>query len=105
MLRRLNGLSNAIPIVSDAFLETYGTKPLVSEYAASILAAIKKYHRQDIRIEVFGHFLSEFWDLKTLSIFLTAFEKLSEPSKTPCLELPSDYTKSCISFLHYFKSR
>lgn len=71
----------------------YGTKRLVNEYSASVVATVNKYHRQDARVEVFGHFLSELWDTSTLTVFLNAFGKLQEAAKVPCIELPPDTFK------------
>ncbi|GMH35347.1 hypothetical protein BSKO_03215 [Bryopsis sp. KO-2023] len=71
----------------------YGTKTLVTEYSAAIVATVNKHHRSDLRIEIFGHFLSEFWDANTLDAFLESYKKLSEPSKIPGLEYPPDYGK------------
>lgn len=65
----------------------------MTEYSAAIVATVNKHHRVDLRIEIFGHFLSEFWDGTTLEVFLEAFKRLSEPAKVPCLEFPPDHGK------------
>ena len=71
----------------------YGAKSLVNEYSASVVASIHKFHREDIRVQLFGHFLSEFWDAGTLHVFLRGFGKLLEPSRVACIELPTEATK------------
>lgn len=71
----------------------YGTKSLVGEYSASIVATVNKYHRSDMRIELFGHFLSDFWDTETLCIFLHAQFKYTELLKIPYLEFSTENTK------------
>lgn len=66
---------------------------MVTEYSAAIVATVNKHHRGDLRIEIFGHFLSEFWDGNALEVFLDIYKRLSEPSKVPGLEFPPDHSR------------
>ena len=41
------------------FSSQYGAKTLVQEYASAMVATVRKFERTHIRLEIFGHFLTE----------------------------------------------
>ncbi|KAG2495312.1 hypothetical protein HYH03_006584 [Edaphochlamys debaryana] len=69
----------------------YGTKELVNQYAAQLVATCLAYGTADPRVGTFQRFLMEEWDTRVLTVYLEAMRKLLEPARVPCCDFPQDY--------------
>ncbi|KAK9807790.1 hypothetical protein WJX72_009457 [[Myrmecia] bisecta] len=74
----------------DTFVNTYGTRDLVSEYVSCVGATLRKYERgDDLRFDMFSKFLNAVWGMRTLSLFLHAQEAVPQPVAIPFVHYPS----------------
>ncbi|GIL77114.1 hypothetical protein Vretifemale_6670, partial [Volvox reticuliferus] len=69
----------------------YGTKDLVNQYAAQLVATCLQYCGNDPRVGTFQRFLMEEWDTRVLCAYMDAIRRLQEPSRVPCCDFPADY--------------
>jgi hypothetical protein len=58
--------------------QIYGTQKLVDEYAGSVIATVLKYKALDKRVEVFGKFITEDWDMPILDMYLKAWRMVED---------------------------
>ncbi|EFJ45415.1 hypothetical protein VOLCADRAFT_94255 [Volvox carteri f. nagariensis] len=72
----------------------YGTKDLVNQYAAQLVATCLQYCANDPRVGTFQRFLMEEWDTRVLCAYMDATRRLQEPSRVPCCDFPADYLPS-----------
>lgn len=72
--------------------QIYGTQKLVDEYAGSVVATIMKYKQTDKRVEIFGKFVNEEFELPVLDMFLKAWRMVEEFKHGPeyCQQKPLD---------------
>jgi len=61
----------------------YGAEKIVDQYSAEVVATLKKYQKDEKRIENFARFLSEEWDMHILHKYLKALQMCSEPVGFP----------------------
>ncbi|KAJ9516501.1 hypothetical protein QJQ45_011148 [Haematococcus lacustris] len=83
-----------LPLVDFVFQHLagmYGTKDMVNQYTAQLVATLKTYYQADPRVSLFYRFLYEQLPLQTLSLFLDGLRKLSEPARLPCVDYPPDW--------------
>ncbi|KAG1671286.1 hypothetical protein FOA52_010857 [Chlamydomonas sp. UWO 241] len=69
----------------------YGTRDLVNQYAAQVVATLTAYKREDARLATFQKFLDETWSVRELVIYIEGMKKLAEPARLPCADYPSDF--------------
>jgi hypothetical protein len=57
-----------------------------------MVATLRKYGKENIRLEVFSNFLSEDWDFRVLSTFLEAMRMVETRGSVAvtCVEYPPD---------------
>ncbi|GFR42106.1 hypothetical protein Agub_g2949, partial [Astrephomene gubernaculifera] len=72
----------------------YGTKDLVNQYAAQLVATCLQYCAVDPRVSTFQRFLMEEWDTRVLCAYLDASRKLQEPTRVAACDFPPDYVPS-----------
>jgi hypothetical protein len=89
----LNTARMSLPeFVFEHLKQIYGTQKLVDEYAGSVIATILKYKTTDKRVEIFGRFVNEEWDLPILDMYLKTWKMVEEFKHGPefCHQKPLD---------------
>lgn len=72
----------------------YGTRELVNQYSAQLVASVLSFVGADLRVGTFHKFLMEEWDTRVLAVYMDAMRKVSEPARVPCCDFPMDYVPS-----------
>ncbi|KAL0477988.1 hypothetical protein AKO1_005361 [Acrasis kona] len=72
--------------------QIYGAQKLVEEYAGSVIATIIKYRQVDRRVDIFGRFVNEDWDLPVLDLYLKTWIMVEDFKHGPefCHQKPLD---------------
>eukprot|EP00873_Tetraselmis_striata_P037514 jgi/Tetstr1/457778/TSEL_044323.t1 len=87
-----DAVENMPAMLMSHFTSQYGARNLVQEYASAMVATLRKYSKEHIRLEIFSNFLSEDWDLSVLALFLEGMRLVETRGSMDlvCVEYPPD---------------